>query len=60
MYNKKTIMATLLVYSVARGVVDEVRPSEGDESAATDATVFGESIKAIRNKARELEVSNGK
>ena len=55
---KKPIVATMLVYGIARGVVDEAKPSEGEEAVATDTTVFNETIKALHNKA--VEVSNGK
>lgn len=56
--SKKPIVATMLVYGIARGVVDEVKPSEGAEAAATDTTVFNETMKALHNK--EIEVPNGK
>ena len=56
--SKKNIIATMLVYGIARGVVDELKPSEGDESIASDTTVFEETMKALGNK--EAEVSNGK
>ena len=38
--SKKNIVATMLAYGIARGVVEEVKPSEGDEAVATDTTVF--------------------
>ncbi len=56
--SKKNIIATMLVYGIARGVVDELKPSEGDEAIASDTTVFEETMKALGNK--EAEVSNGK
>lgn len=57
--DKKTISATMLVYGIARGVVDEIKPAEGEDVAvATDTTVFNEALKAIHNKG--LEVNNGK
>lgn len=57
--DKKTVAATMLVYAIARGVIDEVKPDEQQEvSNATDAVVFDETMKAIHNKG--LEVSNGK
>lgn len=56
--SKKNIIATMLVYGIARGVVDELKPSEGDEAIASDTTVFEETMKALENK--EAEVSNGK
>lgn len=55
---KKPIVATMLVYGIARGVIDEIKPSEGQESVATDTTVFNETMKALHNK--EIEVSDGK
>ena len=56
--SKKNIIATMLVYGIARGVVDELKPSDGDEAIASDTTVFEETMKALGNK--EAEVSNGK
>lgn len=56
--SKKNIIATMLVYGIARGVVDELKPSEGDEAVASDTTVFEETMKALGNK--EEEVINGK
>ena len=57
--DKKTIAATMLVYGIARGVVDEIKPTADEAVAATtDTTVFNEALKAIHNKG--LEVSNGK
>lgn len=56
--SKKNIVATMLVYGIARGVVDDIKPSEGDEAVATDTTCFTETMKALHNK--EVEVSNGK
>ena len=56
--SKKNIIATMLVYGIARGVVDELKPSEGDEAVASDTTVFEETMKAPGNK--EEEVINGK
>lgn len=56
--SKKNIIATMLVYGIARGVVDELKPSEGDESISSDTTVFEETMKALGNK--EAEVLNGK
>ena len=55
--SKKNIIATMLVYGIARGVVDELKPEEGDAAAATDATVFAETMKALNNK--EVEAKNG-
>ena len=57
---KKNIAAAMLVYGIARGVIEEVKPStnEGEESTATDTTVFEETMKAFNNK--EVEVNNGK
>jgi len=57
--SKKNIVAAMLVYGIARGVIEEVKPTaEGEESTATDTTVFEETIKAFNNK--EVEVNNGK
>lgn len=56
--SKKNIVATMLAYGIARGVVEEVKPSEGDEAVATDTTVFNETMKALHNK--EVEVKNGR
>ncbi len=57
--DKKTVAATMLVYAIARGVIDEVKPDQAQEvSNATDAVVFDEALKAIHNKG--LEVNNGK
>lgn len=55
---KKPIVATMLVYGIARGVVDELKPSEGAEAVTTDTTVFNEVMKALHNKG--IEVPNGK
>lgn len=55
---KKNIVATMLVYGIARGVVDDIKPSEGEEAVASDTTVFNEAMKALHNK--EIEVTNGK
>lgn len=58
--SKKNIAAAMLVYGIARGVIEEVKPStnEGEASTVTDTTVFEETIKAFNNK--EVEVNNGK
>jgi len=58
MIHKKNIVATMLVYGIARSVVDDVKPSEGEEAVATDTTVFNETMKALHNK--KVEVGNGK
>lgn len=56
--SKKNIVATMLVYGIARGVVDDIKPAEGEEAVATDTTCFDETMKALHNK--EIEVANGK
>ena len=57
--NKKSIVAMMLVYGIARGVIDNVKPDRGDEEAvATDTTVFNETVSALTSK--ETEVNNGK
>lgn len=56
--HKKNIVATMLIYGIARSVVDDVKPSEGDEAVATDTTVFTETMKALHNKG--IEVSHGR
>ena len=53
--NKKNIVATMLVYGIARGVIEELKPNEDAESVATDDTVFAETMKALNNK--EVEVN---
>lgn len=54
--SKKTIMPVMLVYGITRSVVDDIKGAEGDESLATDQTVFNETMKAFYGK----EGSNGK
>ena len=56
--SKKNIVAAMLAYGIARGVVEEVKPDDGEEAATTDTTVFNETMKALHNK--EVEVKNGK
>ena len=56
--SKKNIVATMLVYGIARGVVDDIKPAEGEEAVATDTTCFDETMKALHTK--EVEVANGK
>lgn len=55
---KKTIIANMLVYGIARGVVEEVKPVEDSMVETTDATVFNEAMTALKNK--EVEVHSGK
>ncbi len=56
--NKKTIIAMMVVYGIARGVVDNLKPLDGDEAVASDTTVFNEVVKSLL--AKESEANNGK
>lgn len=56
--NKKTIIAMMVVYGIARGVVDNLKSLDGDEAVASDTTVFNEVVKSLLEK--ESEANNGK
>jgi hypothetical protein len=48
--NKANVLAAIAVYGIARGVVDDVRAISEGEQAATDATVFNETMAALEKK----------
>ena len=48
--NKSNVLAAIAVYGIARGVVDDVRPISEGEQAATDETVFKETMAALEKK----------
>jgi len=41
------------VYSIARGTIDEIKPSTGEVSDAYDDVVFKKTMEALTNKAKE-------
>ena len=47
---KANVMAATVVFGIARGVVDDIRPCSGEESDATDGTVFKETMAALEKK----------
>ena len=51
--NKANVLAAIAVYGIARGVVDDVRAISEGETAATDATVFNETMAAMEKKEGE-------
>ena len=56
---KRQVLAILAIYSIVRGVVDEIRPVDesSTESDAYDKTAFDATMKSIDETCKE--VTNG-
>lgn len=50
--SRQQVNAVLAVYAIARGVIDEIKPVDGDLSAAFDAVTFKKTIEALENKGK--------
>lgn len=50
--SRQQVNAVLAVYAIARGVIDEIKPSDDELSAAFDAVTFQKTIEALENKSK--------
>lgn len=55
--SRQQVNAALAVYSIARGVIDEIKPSSGDLSDSFDEITFKKTMEALGKKGQE--VANG-
>ena len=47
---KAQVMAGSVAYGIIRGVMDEIKPCEGDESTQADQIAFDETMAALEKK----------
>ena len=50
--SRQQVNAVLAVYAIARGVIDEIKPSEGELSDSFDTVTFQKTIEALENKSK--------
>ena len=50
--SRQQVNAVLAVYAIARGVIDEMRPCDGELSSAIDTVTFKKTIEALENKSK--------
>lgn len=53
----KQVVAAAVTFGIARAVIDDLKPSEGDVSAEYDKVVFEKTMQVLKKKEREA--SNG-
>lgn len=55
--SRQQVNATTVVYSIARGVLDEIKPCNGELSESYDNVTFAKTMQALEKKSEE--VANG-